>query len=423
MQYRYLVLINLAVLFTTSIFSQTTSQEYIKKGNDLYDEQKFAEAVESYKMVTENDSNYHWMIAELAMTYLAMEKYDSATIAVEKGLAEKSNMRCHLLRTKGTIFEYTGNTPKAIEIYQKAIKEYPYEYLLHYNLGISYLNTEQFREAQNCFKESLRCNPYHASSHMQLGKLAARQKQYTRAMLSLETFLALEPASDRSNPILIYIENLSNNYIDTTQGSYIEPIDNNTTFEEIDHYFKAKIVLTPRYPLPIDFNASLVKQTKMLMEVLPYTSTEEDFWIQMYFPFFKAIYKGNHLAPFLYTLLRSTGQEVVTKYNDKHEKELDAFYETGSKLVSIKRKRTANIIGEPKQYIFDYYDNGKVYSIGNKNKEGNNDGEWCYFYTNAEKKEEGVYMNGKKSGVWKYYNDNGVLTKEELYKKGKLLKK
>ena len=132
-------------------------------------------------------------------------------------------------------------------------------------------------------------------------------------MLSLETFLALEPASDRSNPILIYIENLSNNYIDTTQGSYIEPIDNNTTFEEIDHYFKAKIVLTPRYPLPIDFNASLVKQTKMLMEVLPYTSTEEDFWIQMYFPFFKAIYKGNHLAPFLYTLLRSTGQEVVTK--------------------------------------------------------------------------------------------------------------
>ena len=45
------------------------------------------------------------------------------------------------------------------------------------------------------------------------------------------------------------------------------------------------------------------------------------------------------------------------------------------------------------------------------------------FYTNAEKKEEGVYMNGKKSGVWKYYNDNGVLTKEELYKKGKLLKK
>ena len=85
-------------------------------------------------------------------------------------------MRCHLLRTKGTIFEYTGNTPKAIEIYQKAIKEYPYEYLLHYNLGISYLNTEQFREAQNCFKESLRCNPYHASSHMQLGKTSGSTK-------------------------------------------------------------------------------------------------------------------------------------------------------------------------------------------------------------------------------------------------------
>ncbi len=423
MQYRYLVLLNLVVLFTTSIFSQTTSQEYIKKGNDLYDDQKFAEAVESYKMVAENDSNYHWMIAELAITYLAMEKYDSASIAVEKGLAEKSNMRCHLLRTKGTIYEYTGNTQKSIETYQKAIKEYPYEYLLYYNLGISYLHTEQFSKAQSCFQEALRCNPYHASSHMQLGKLAARQKQYTRAMLSLETFLALEPANDRSNPILIYIENLSNNYIDTTQGSFIEPIVDNSLFEEIDHYIRAKIVLTSRFPLPIEFNASLVKQTEMLMQVLPYKTQQDDFWVQMYFPFFKAIYEGEHLNPFLYTLLRSTGQEIVTTYNEKSEKELDAFYETGSRLVNIKRRRTANIIGEPKNYIFDYYDNGKVYSIGNKNKDGKNDGEWCYFYRNAEKKEEGIYLDGKKSGVWKYYNDNGVLTKEELYKKGKLIKK
>ncbi|MCW3785057.1 tetratricopeptide repeat protein [Plebeiibacterium sediminum] len=423
MQYKYLVLLNLVVLFTTSIFSQETSKEYIQKGNDLYDEQKFAEAIESYKMVSENDSNYHWMLAEMAMTYLAMEKFDSASITVEKGLVEKSNMRCHLLRTKGTIYEYTDNTPKSIETYQQAIKEYPYEYLLHYNLGISYLKTEQFSNAQKCFQEALRCNPYHASSHMQLGKLAARQKQYTRAMLSLETFLALEPASNRSNPILIFIENLSNNYIDTTQGNFIDPIDNNSLFDEIDHYIRAKIVLTSRFPLSIDFNASLVKQTKMLMEVLPYKSDEEDFWVQMYFPFFKAINEGNHLNPFLYTLLRSTGQEVVSKYNEKHEKELDAFYEAGRRLVNIKRSRMANIIGEPKKYIFDYYDNGKVYSIGNKNKEGNNDGEWCYFYANAEKKEEGIYIDGKKSGIWKYYNDNGVLAKEELYKKGKLIKK
>jgi cytochrome c-type biogenesis protein CcmH/NrfG len=42
-------------------------------------------------------------------------------------------------------------------------------------------------------QEAIRCNPFHASSHMRLGMLMARQEQYTRALLSLETFLALEP--------------------------------------------------------------------------------------------------------------------------------------------------------------------------------------------------------------------------------------
>ena len=423
MLYKLLSLFSLVVIFSTSILSQTSSEDYIKKGNNLYDENKFSEAIESYKMVHENDSNYNWMLTEMAMTYLAMEKFDSAFIAVNKGLANRSNMRCNLLRTKGTIYEYTGDTQKSIEIYEKAVKEYPYEYLLHYNLGISYLKLEEYSKAQKCFQEALRCNPYHASSHMQLGKLAARQKQYTRSMLSLETFLALEPASNRSNPILIYIENLSNNYIDTTQGSFIEMIDDNSLFEEIDHYFRAKIVLTARYPLPIEFNASLVKQTKMLTEVLPYNTKEEDFWAQMYFPFYKAIYQGGHLDPFLYTLLRSTGQDVVSKYNDKHEKELDALYETGSQLAFIKGIRTANIIGEPKKYVFDYFDNGKVYSIGNKNKEGNSDGEWCYFYSNGEKHAEGNYINGKKNGIWKYYKNNGILEKEESFKNGKLKNK
>ncbi len=413
MQYKILGLFTLVVISTTSILSQTSSQEYIKKGNNLYDENKFSEAIESYKMVHENDSNYNWMLTEMAMTYMAMEKYDSAFIAVNKGLSNKSTLRSNLLRTKGSIYESMGDTQRSIEIYEQAIKEYPYEYLLHYNLGISYLKMERYSEAQKCFQEALRCNPYHASSHMQLGKLAARQKQYSRAMLSLETFLALEPGSNRSNPILIFVENLSNNFIDTTQGSFIDPIDDNILFDEIDHYFRAKIVLTARYPLPIDFNASLVKQTKMLMQVLPYENRKDDFWAQMYFPFFKAIYEGGHLESFLFTLLRSTGQDVVTKYNDKNEKALNAFYETGSQLAFIKGIRTANIIGESKKYVFDYYDNGKVYSIGNKNKEGNNNGEWCYFYSNGEKQAEGIYINGKKNGTWKYYLNNGQLAKTD----------
>ncbi|MCW3805228.1 tetratricopeptide repeat protein [Plebeiibacterium marinum] len=407
---------SLLVIFIVSTFcvqAQSNSEDHIKEGNELCDEGKYAEAIETYRLVHENDSNYSMVLAEIAMAYLGMEKYDSALVAIDQGLALNGSSRCHLLRTKGVVYKYMGQPEKSIETYRDAIKEYPFEYLLHYSLGASYVDTKDFREAQKCFQEALRCNPFHASSHMYLGNLAARQKQYTRAMLSLETFLALEPASSRSNRVLVFIENLSNNYMDTTQGCFIDPIDDNSVFKEIDHYFRARIVLTDRYALPIEFNASLVKQSKMIMETLPYDRANDekcdDFWAQMYFPFFYAIYHGGHISPFLYTLLRSTGQDDVIKYNEKNEKELDALYGLGGYLSIIQKHRRTNIIGEEKLYDFAYYDNGKVYSIGNKNSSGNKDGEWRYYHNNGEISAEGYYNDGKKSGEWRYFLNDGSI--------------
>ena len=113
----------------------TPSADIINKGIKLFDEKKYAEALEIFNLVNENDSNYNWMLAEKAMTYLSMEKYDSAIVVADKGLSIPGTNHYHLLRTKGTAYDYLGEKEKAIEritsynvCYTKLLRVYRFGY-------------------------------------------------------------------------------------------------------------------------------------------------------------------------------------------------------------------------------------------------------------------------------------------------------
>ena len=179
---RLFFILSLLLAYTQLVSAQReTSEEIIQKGIQLHDDEKYQEAIQLYRRVNENDSNYVRMLSELALSYLQMEMYDSAVVIAEKGLTLPSEYRMHLLRTKGTALDYAGKPEESIRVYKQAIEAYPFVYLLHYNLGVTCLGQEQYASAIRSFQEALRCNPFHASSHLQLGKLMARQKQYTRA--------------------------------------------------------------------------------------------------------------------------------------------------------------------------------------------------------------------------------------------------
>ncbi|WP_212217064.1 toxin-antitoxin system YwqK family antitoxin [Carboxylicivirga linearis] len=400
---------------------QIPSQQIIEEAMESYDEGKYDLAIEQYRTIHENDSNYQWMLAELAMAYMAKGENDSAIMVADNGLKLKGSNTMHLLRTKGSAYDNKGESDKAIAIYKEAIEKFPYVPLLYFNLGITYYKLEKYEQALQCFQQSATGNPFHASSHRMLAFLAARQKMYTRALLSLETYLALEPNSNRSNAMLVYLENFSGNYLDTAKGQFIEPFIDNSLFEEVDHYLKAKIVLTDRYNSPIDFNANLVKQTQMVFDVLPLDQMKDDFWVKMYYPFFRAIKQEGHIVPFLYTLLLSTDAEPVQKYFSKNEKDLKAFYSTGSNLSYVKQERPANLDGEEKLYTFDYFDSGNLYSIGNSNENDEETGPWEYYFSNGQLQARGSFEKGEKVGDWEYYLDNGLLKSTESYNAGELI--
>ena len=381
------------------------SQELIEKGVALYDEGKYPEAIDMYKQVHPADTNYLYMMSELAMTYLATKEYDESIATCEEALIDVSSYENHIMRTMATAFDEKGDSEQAIKVYATALEKYPYDYLLLFNLGITYYRENKYSKALEYFQKALKSNPFHTSSHLMLGKISAAQGQLSHAFMSLQTFLLLEPNSNRSNKALICLENLANNFIDTTYvGKRIEPFVPNELFEELDHYIRAKIVLNRRFESAYDFNASLVKQTQLVLEKLPYQTEERDFWAEFYFPFYQNTKKNDFIQEFLNTTLRSARRESINKWSKKNEKSLKEFYATGSYLGQYKTYRWLN---DSTKMTCQHYDSGALESIGNANKEGKESGEWKYYFSNGSLQACGKFIDGKKEGDWIYYNVAG----------------
>ena len=400
--------------FVTFLGIQARNQEEIvNSGIKLYDDQKYREAVNVFLTVDENDSSYIRMLGELALTYVALEKYDSAIITCYKSLETPSSYDGHVYSTLATAYDEKGDSENAVRYYKKAIKTIPYRYLNHYNLGYTYYQMGKYRAAADCFQEALRCNPYHSTSHLFMGILAARQSQLTKAMLSLETFLLLEPNSNRSNKYLVYLENIAEGYVDTAYGEPILPFWDNDDFIETDHLIRSRVVLDNDFPAAIDFNISTVKQTQMLLEKLPLEVNSNSFWVETYFPLYKAVKQNAALAPMLYVILRSTNADVVNEWTSKNEKELNDFYKLGSELSYIKYYRVIETDSGLQKLSVNFND-GVLVSEGYVDANNNKQGQWRYFYSYGGTSAIGNYKDNEKDGNWTYFNWNGYVDFEEF---------
>ena len=249
-----ILLIILISVFSFSLHAQQqTSTDLIRRGIELHDEEKFQEAIDVYKQINENDSLYDYMLYEISYSFMQLEEYDSAIYYVNIGLELESSNQKLLLQQLATAYDNSGDPEKAIEIYTKALEKYPFDYLLYYNLGVTYSNQNEFEKSVECFQNAIINNPFHSTSHLSLGKLMARQGLLTKAIISLEIFLELEPESERSNIVLVYLNELADNHIDTAWGEPIVPFTDNEIFSEVDHFIKSGIALKDNFKTGIKF--------------------------------------------------------------------------------------------------------------------------------------------------------------------------
>lgn len=403
------------IIVSSFLFGQTIplvrSGEVIKAGVLLYDSGRFEDAIHEFKTVAVQDTNYVYMLSELALAYIGAKQYDSAVAVCDRGLQKTSDFGAKLMRMKGTAYDNAGDFEKSISAFEKGIERYPFDFSMHYNLGITYYNKKDFEKAAEYFEKTLRLNPFHTSSHLNLGRLSAFQGKKVRAMMSLGIYMSLV---ESDNARLVFLENLMNNAV-PEEGSF--PFEGAYPFDKLDQIIRAKIVLDKNFKSIIPVNAVLTKQYQLLLDQLNLAEDRpDDFWIDFYLPFYKTIHDQNLLEPFLYHILTSTEFKEVEKWKKKNAKLLKEFYAKAN--VFLKQKNETLIA--PQAWKIDrplkawYADDKTLDGLGDKDAAGNEIGSWRYYYSNGEQKAIGTYDgSGKKIGNWKYYYANGNLKSDE----------
>lgn len=419
---RVTLILILSVIFVAPLCGQKipliNSGEVIKQGIVLYDSGKYEEAIDLYKTISPRDTNYVYMLTELAITYNAAKKYDEAISACEEALKNPGEHKPHLLSSLGTAYDHKGDFEKSVATYESALKEFPFNHLLHYNLGVTYGSHEDYEKASECFMNALWINPFHAGSHFALGRISALQGKKVRAMMSLGIYLAI---NNSDNDRLVFLERFLNNEI-TEEGS-IE-FKGNNPFEKLDQIIRAKIVTDKKFKAKVPVNAILVRQYQLLLEQLSLAeNSPDDFWIKFYLPLYKSIQEKELLEPFLYHILSSASNPDVAKWRKKNDKKLNEFFSLAG--VKLKENRATRIL--PDDWGFEnpvpcwYGDKNYLDAIGHKDSNGTRYGKWKFFNNNGYCTAEGSYdRTGKKIGTWKYYHDNGILKSVENNETGEI---
>jgi len=413
-------MLTMAYIVAVNCYSQKinliNSGKVLEDGVAAYDSGDYDNAIKTFLTVPARDTNYVRVLNELARAYTGAKQYDKAFEICDKALKEPSEHRASILRAKAIALDKSGQYEKSVAFFEKSIEEYPSDHLLLFFLGITHYNNKVYDKARESFFRTLSINPYHGSSHLNLGNLSIIEGKKVHAMFSYGMYLLL---NRNDNQRLVLLDKYVTNQV-TDEGSL--PSISSNSFEKLDQVIRAKIAMEKTFKTKVPVDAGVVKQFELLFDQLDLQNKDvKDSWADYYVSIYRTIRDQNAIEPFMYEILASSANETVKKWRKKNEKALDGFYSLVRAQLETKRVNPilpASLKIEATMKGL-YNDDKQLVALGNQESEDRRTGRWIFFHPNAERSAEGSYdASGKKIGIWKYFYANGKISKEENYNTG-----
>ena len=430
------------VTFSQAKVEHTNSGDMIRDGIALHDKENYDGAIAKYDKVVPNDTNYVIALSEKSLSLLKLEKYDEAVDVCETALKNSRLVTPELYVNLSSALDYADKKEESLAVLDEGMKMFPKNNVLVFNKGVTLYNMKRYDEAVATFKDAIRLNPFHPGSHLMLGSIAADEGDYVKALLCLNTFLLLEPESDRAKKIIPYIDALASGNVSKKNAKGIN-LDDGDDFKSLESMVKNKSALRPKYEVDSKLDFNMIRQTQLILENLEYNPSGKGFWMQTYVKFYKELYDQKWFESFSYHLVlgsdnteaQSTVKKNITKikkfedwagtewYNlhAKHEEVLNGkkqsvqyWYKGGESIDFVgnsSSKETFTPVGD----ALVYHDNGSLAGYG-KYENGQRTGEWFFFDENGKKTEDDFYKDGKANGKAIGYYDNGNMRIDANYK-------
>lgn len=289
--------------------------------------------VEYKKALTINkkssETNY-----EMAYTYQILNDFENTIKYCNRTIRARSTKVIEAYILKGSALDYLGKQKKSTRLYCQAIKKHPNNYLLQYNLGITYHNRNKLAKAETQYIKSIEIDKLQPSSHYMLGILMNDSGNRVKSMLSLYFFLLLEPNTERSVEALELLTSLWKKNVEVnplnpgseiiTYNSNKENINFNSIDLAISSIYARNSRLNKQKQNDYEF---FISNTLSLFSLL-YNykdTTNQGPWETLYAKIFKDLASANLVEPFCYYISSSKDDIVINTWLESSKEKIDSF--------------------------------------------------------------------------------------------------
>ena len=131
-----------ALLLCLGVFAQENN--FITEGIKMHDKGDYTGAVEMYKKALQSNKNSIHAHYEIASSYLALKDYANTLKHANIVIARNLDYVDQAYILKGSALDLTGRKTEAIKTYNQAVKKYPKNHLLYYNLALTNFNLQNY---------------------------------------------------------------------------------------------------------------------------------------------------------------------------------------------------------------------------------------------------------------------------------------
>jgi len=187
------------------LIEDEASFAYLEKGNQLYREQKFDEAIAQFELFIEKNPQAYQVRISIGDCHREKGDFEKAT-AIYNDLIEKSktdaamgkDMMAKALAGLGNIMIKQNKIAEAQDYFKQSIENSPKDEILAYNVGEIYFSNQGLDEALKYFELASKIKPEWADPYFKLGMVYLNKSDNANAITKFEKFLALEPEGEKA---------------------------------------------------------------------------------------------------------------------------------------------------------------------------------------------------------------------------------
>jgi tetratricopeptide (TPR) repeat protein len=187
------------------IIQDETSFAFLDKGNQLFREGKFDEAIAQYRQFMDKNPQAYQVQLSIADCYREKGDFDKAAEMynkiIELAKADATlgkDMAAKAQAGIGNIFVKQNKLNEAQEYFKKSIESSPKDEVLAYNVGEIYFSNQQLDEALKYFGLAREIKPDWPDPYLKLGYVYLNKAENATAIVQFEKFLTLEPEGERA---------------------------------------------------------------------------------------------------------------------------------------------------------------------------------------------------------------------------------